>query len=666
MNIWSAEIKELNQIYQFVKGKHSKLEKELGKLVTTDDENMLLVYSRRCLEVIITDLCEIELKRHRGTEPLQRIIDKLNKEEIVPHNIIISMQNVNSMSTFGAHPKEFEAEQVKPVLHNLKTILNWYLNYRQNQNSGNIEAGASKEKIQFTTTKRKTRSTRKISFISGLLLVAVVIILFATDLFNIKLEGLNAKSSAIGSIVVLPFSNYTGQDSLDYFVDGMHSSLISDMGKVGSLRIPGATTSQVFKNSHKTIEEIASELKVDAALETAIMCLGEDSICVQARLIKPGQEEIQLWTADYKIAKEQILNWYNGVTKQIAEEVNVKLTPNEERLLSKYRTIDSEVYDSYLKANSLNLNLAGDLSRDTLHKAREFLEKAIRLDPGWAPPYAALAVIWETMASMGIESYEVATPIIEENLSKALELDPDLAWIHYEFALRAWLGEWNWEKAETEFLKAIAINPNEAGARIHYSHLLYALQRPDEARMQADLGYKLDPLNPIIQSIYAGALICGRDYDSAIPLIEKILASDPNNFLANVAMEYAAFPAGNLNLAFQAGMIYIKSLYSIDEEDLNRIEKLFNEQGFEAATAKIAEMLNSLTKTQYVAPGDIAFKYYQIHQDDKAMDWLEKGYEMHDNMAYVNTGFGNYTRLYNNPGFIDILNKLNLPLPKSD
>ena len=158
MQIWSAEIKELNQIYQSVKGKHTKLEKELQSLIKTDDANILLVYSRRCLEVIITDICEIELKRHRGTEPLQRIIDKLNKEEIVPHNIIVSMQNVNSMSTFGAHPKEFELKQVKPVLSNLDTIINWYIKYRDIKVEG-IEL--KKDKKQKIISGERKKSKRK-------------------------------------------------------------------------------------------------------------------------------------------------------------------------------------------------------------------------------------------------------------------------------------------------------------------------------------------------------------------------------------------------------------------------------------------------------------------------------------------------------------------------
>src|SRR5512136_1346150 len=125
MAIWSAEIKELEKLYDSLKGQLQELEKELGKLLKADDENMVLLYSRRCLEVIITDLCECELKRPRKTEPLKGIIDKLHKEEKVPSNIITSMDHLNSLSTYGVHPKEFDPEQVKPVLLNLATIIKW-------------------------------------------------------------------------------------------------------------------------------------------------------------------------------------------------------------------------------------------------------------------------------------------------------------------------------------------------------------------------------------------------------------------------------------------------------------------------------------------------------------------------------------------------------------
>src|SRR5512137_2570135 len=144
MPIWSAEIKELEKLYESLKGQLPNLEKELGHLIRADDENMILLYSRRCLEVIITDLCECELKRDRGTEPLKGIIDKLNKEKKVPSNIITSMDHLNSLSAYGAHPKDFDHEQVKPVLNNLDIIIKWYLKYKDLLTLGKSEPAKEK------------------------------------------------------------------------------------------------------------------------------------------------------------------------------------------------------------------------------------------------------------------------------------------------------------------------------------------------------------------------------------------------------------------------------------------------------------------------------------------------------------------------------------------
>lgn len=130
MAIWSAEVKELEKLLESFEGQFPDLEKEVGQLIKTDDENVALLYSRRCLEVIVTDLCECELEKSRGTEPLKGIIDKLQKEEKIPSYIAASMQGLNTLSTFGTHPKDFDPEQVKPVLNNLLIIIKWYLRYK--------------------------------------------------------------------------------------------------------------------------------------------------------------------------------------------------------------------------------------------------------------------------------------------------------------------------------------------------------------------------------------------------------------------------------------------------------------------------------------------------------------------------------------------------------
>jgi hypothetical protein len=91
MEIWATEIKELEKLIEFIKGQLPELEKELEQLIKFNDPNVILLYSRRCLEVMLTDLCEVELKRPRGTEPLKGIIDKLHKEHKVPDHISTSI-----------------------------------------------------------------------------------------------------------------------------------------------------------------------------------------------------------------------------------------------------------------------------------------------------------------------------------------------------------------------------------------------------------------------------------------------------------------------------------------------------------------------------------------------------------------------------------------------
>lgn len=157
MAIWSVEIKDIEKLHESFKGRLPALERELGHLIITDDSNVIMLYSRRCMEVIITDLCESELKRPRKTEPLKGIIDRLNKEEKVPSHIITSMDSLNSLSTFGTHPKEYDPEQVRPVLINLVTIFKWYLKYKNIETSS--LTGKSAKTAEITSLKQVYAST---------------------------------------------------------------------------------------------------------------------------------------------------------------------------------------------------------------------------------------------------------------------------------------------------------------------------------------------------------------------------------------------------------------------------------------------------------------------------------------------------------------------------
>jgi len=478
-------------------------------------------------------------------------------------------------------------------------------------------------------------------------------------ILNITRRDHIIKPGMIQSLVILPFDNYTGDEKLDYFVSGMHSSLIADVGKIGSLRVISETTSNVYKNAHKSLPQIASDLNVDAVVEAQVMCLG-DSICLQVRVVRANQKEKQLWAGDYKEDKRKILNLYNQITKQIADEVMVKLSPEEERLLSKSRIVNREAYDAYLNS----IFYWGDLRRESLNKTLILLNSAVEKDPGWAPLYSGLAKVWLGMQQMGYESPSGTSQKIYENLNKALELDPDLSDSHYISGVMAYLIEWNWEKGEKELLKALAINPNDVLPRINYAQLLAILQRPEEALKQGQLAIKLDPSNPFIQSSYSFLLNSLGDCRTAMTYAEKVVTADPKNYLGNNVLEFASFQCKDYEKTLKA--VKYSLPITIEENAFKEIEKIFHKQGFAEAFKEITRQMESFASSNPVSPMDMACRYIYTDQPDKAMDWLEKGYEIHDpNMPYITTHGYNLDPLFGNPRFINIVKKMNLLLPNN-
>jgi len=239
MAIWSAEIKELENLYESFKGQLPDLEKELTQLIHSEDANVILLYSRRCLEVIITDLCECELKRPRKTEPIKGIIDKLHKEEKVPSHIISSMHGLNELSTYGAHPKDFDPEQIKPVLNNLAIIIKWYLKYKDiiAISKTNDEGEKDQSRDELLEEKREGRTDKQekpaksgghnlISIVAISTLLVIAGILVYPKILNKKsLENLQSSDGRI-SVAVMPFQNMTNDSTWNVWQEGIQDILV--------------------------------------------------------------------------------------------------------------------------------------------------------------------------------------------------------------------------------------------------------------------------------------------------------------------------------------------------------------------------------------------------------------------------------------------------------
>jgi len=463
----------------------------------------------------------------------------------------------------------------------------------------------------------------------------------------------------IQSLAILPFNNFTGDDQLDWVAAGMHSSLIGDMGKVSGLRVLGQTTSNAYRETDLTAIDIAKKHNVEAMVESTLTCYGE-VVCVQVKVITPYPEEKVLWVEDYMEEKSQILNLYNRMTREIADELKVHLTPQEETRLAEARSVKPDAYDAYLKG----IAYLNQFKPESWSVAMENFEKAIEIEPGWAAPYAGLAEVGIYMNQVYFGSESDRLRLIYENLNKALDLDPNSAEAHHVNAVNAAWVEFDWKKAEKEFLKAIHINPSLVRSHSFYAHVLTIQRRTDEALHHGRLSQELEPEDPFTLGLYAVVLFQAGKCQEALFYLEKGLSIDPGHPFCASHLYKAYICLGDYDQVFE----YWKGLdFTLWEEYelTDFFEKVFREGGLSSyleEAIKINE--EEWAKNGQLVPWRQAENYFYAGKYDQAMDYYEIVYEnnMHDpKLPYISCK-SMYDRLKGNPRYLELLKKINLPV----
>ena len=591
MAIWSAEIKELEKLYESFKGQFPELEKELEQLIRTEDANVIMLYSRRCLEVIITDLCECELKRPRKTEPLKGIIDKLHKEEKVPSYIISSMHGLNELSTYGAHPKDFDPEQVKPVLNNLYIIIKWYLKYKD-----------------FLIIEKP----------------------------RVEEEKYESKHPPEKSIVVLPFENISPDPDQEYFSDGLTEEIITDLSHIHDLLVISRSSAMTFKGTKKRIGEIAKEVNVHYVLEGSVRKAG-NNLRITAQLID-GINDSHIWAEKFSGTLDDVFDIQEKVSLSIADALKLKLCPEESQKITDHKIDNTQVYEYYLRAKDEILKF----SEDSNNKALKYLQTALEITGDNALLYSGMALAYWNLVNIGAahEDYLIKS---EEYAKKALSIDPETDMAHTVLGyIKVSQGQ---VYDSYPFLKsALRVNPNEIIALAGIGQIFICAGRMSEGDPYFKKILQIDPLSfpssfarvafpfyggrfgdalkgcqrlfklypevPFSQFYYSLMLVYNNRIDEAIPIIDKYAGMDPDNVLAKL------------------GLILKYSLQGDTEKIMNEMTEDFR---------KTAEH-------DYSYAHHLAGILSLANLKSDALDWLETA---------VNIGFINYPLLNNFDTFLE-------------
>jgi len=500
-----------------------------------------------------------------------------------------------------------------------------------------------------TSHPRTPANTLRRNYVWAALLLGGLVV-FLTGFMTLRWrEGHDGRVlSEVHSLAVLPLENLSGDPTQEYFADGMTDAMITDLGKLGTLKVISRTSVMRYKGVHKPLSQIARELNVDAVVEGTVLRSG-DQVRITAQLID-AQTDRHLWAQSYDGDLRDVLGLQAQVANSIADHIVAKLARQEQPLVKNRPLPNPEAQDAYLRGH----HFAQKGTIQDLQKAVVYFEEAIQKDSTQAAPHAGLASAYVQLGHILYLNPQESFPLAKTAALKALALDHGSDEAHTALGNASFLYDWDFAGAEREFQLAIRLNPNSVHAQSSYSSFLNAMGHPDDALAHIQQALQIDPLSlPAITDV-AWQLYWARRYDDAIAQARKVVEIDPAYYPAHVC----------LGLAYEQKHQFSSSVAELKSATGFCRDKCFGLIGQVSALsgdrAGALEALRQLQRRPYVSSWLVSIVYAELG-DDHAFLWLEKAYQgrEHD-LAFANV-WPMFDRLRPDPRFKDLIRRIGLP-----
>jgi len=410
-----------------------------------------------------------------------------------------------------------------------------------------------------------------------------------------------------------------------------------------------------YKGTDKSLPEIARELKVDAVVEGSVLQAGE-RVRITAELIDAATDQ-HLWAESYERDLRDILSLQSEVAKAIAQEIKIKLTPQEQSFLQRSPAVDAGAYEAYLKGrHHWNKRTA-----DAVKKGIGYFEQAIAKDPGYPLAHVGLAESYNILGFYGLLLPKETFPRAKAAALKALEIDETLSEAHAALAYGRFYYDWSWAESEEGFKRAIQLNPSDAIAHQFYGNYLPAMGRFEEAIAEFERAQQLDPLSLILNSALGwGGFHLARQYDRAIEQLERTLELDPNFAVAHHWLGLALEQERRYEEA-TAEFEKANSLWGGSPRALASLGHVYAMAGKTSEALKTLDELEELSKRRYVGAYHIAVVHIGLGDKDRAFEWLEKAYdERFPALAFLKVE-PIFDPLRDDPRFQDLVRRMNFP-----
>jgi len=358
------------------------------------------------------------------------------------------------------------------------------------------------------------------------------------------------------SIAVLPFDNRSRNEDDEFFVEGMHDDLLTNLARISALKVISRTSVLRYKDTEMPIPAIAAELGVATIMEGAVQRSG-NKVRINVQLIDARTDE-HLWAEIYdrELTAENLFAIQSEISEKIASALEATLSPREQQAISDRPTENLAAYNAYL----LGRQLMARRGTEDLGRAQKEFQRATDLDPGFALAWVGIAETANLLAGNTRLSFPETMAMVEDAANKALAINPQLGEAYLSLAEVDYFRE-NIEQAEANYRKAIQLSPGYATAYQWYSDFLDDFpQRRREALGILRKAEELDPLSSIIQNETADQLILLGRFDDAENQLKSLLRNDPDFAPAYREMAFLMDTTGR----FDEQVIWLRKASDLD------------------------------------------------------------------------------------------------------
>jgi eukaryotic-like serine/threonine-protein kinase len=428
-----------------------------------------------------------------------------------------------------------------------------------------------------------------------------------------------SSKKSIDSIAVLPFANAMKDPESEYLSDGITEGIINKLSQLPKLKVMARSTVFRYKGRDADAQTVGRELRVRAVLSGRLQHVG-DRIIIGVELVD-SLDGAQLWGETYNRRLADLVELQEEMSREIADRLRIRLTGDEKKKLKKKSTENSAAYQLYLKGR-FQWNKR---TEDGLKRGIALFNEAIENDPTFASAYAGLADSYVTLATNIPLPPRETMPKAKAAAERAIAIDDGLAEAFSSLGSVQWWFEWDWQRAEKSYERAISLNPNYATAHDGYATLLCARGRFDEAIEQLTRAGDLDPLSRIIAVHSGWPFYFARDYEAAIRRFRKALELDEHFIPAHGWLGMALGQQGRYREALEA---FQRAL------DVDRIPILLAMLGHTHAIAgnrtqaeEVLTVLDYESTSRYISPYDIAVIHAGLGDHAAAIAKLQEAYE---------------------------------------